>query len=183
MPLEAPDWDAHQARLARREPFADRARRLATAALLSAGEPVLWIEAASRHRRGWRVVQANAAAGRLFDRNERERHELAQMTLFGPASSQAATDVEQARRCCRTTGRPTSRACSRTEPGDRTPARPSVGAQFVDDPRERHRLLVGQQPASGPGPGSATPWTGIDRPKARPRFSNTAAIMREAGCS
>jgi signal transduction histidine kinase len=83
---------------------ADRARRLATAALLAATEPVLWIEAAAGGRHGWRVIWANAAACRLFDRTERELRELPCPTLFGPGSDIAPGALEQslrARRDCR----------------------------------------------------------------------------------
>ena len=76
--------------------LAERARRLATAALLAADEPVLWIEALDGGRRGWRVVWANGSACRLFDRTERELHELPDATLFGPASARAAEQVDAA---------------------------------------------------------------------------------------
>ena len=80
---------------------ADRARRLATAALLAATEPVLWIEAGSG---GWRVVWANAAASTLFDRTDRELRQLPGAAMFGPESDGAAALLEQAllaRRECR----------------------------------------------------------------------------------
>jgi signal transduction histidine kinase len=83
---------------------AERARRLATAALLAASEPVLWIEATPGGQPGWRVIWANATACRLFDRTERELRELPCGTLFGSGSPVAAGSVEQslrARRDCR----------------------------------------------------------------------------------
>jgi signal transduction histidine kinase len=147
LPLDAPDWNAHLACLARREPFADlawvwsdgsgrvrvaidsgmprfdaggrfigyagvsrdagadtatdRARRLATAALLAAAEPVLWIEAGPQHQPGWRVIWANASACKLFDRTERELRDLPTRTLFGPGSVGAHPALEQALRARR----------------------------------------------------------------------------------
>lgn len=79
----------------------DRARRLATAALLAATEPVLWIEAGPMHQPGWRVIWANAAACRLFDRTERELRDLPTRTLFGPGSVGAHPALEQALRARR----------------------------------------------------------------------------------
>jgi len=79
----------------------DRARRLATAALLAAIEPVLWIEAVAGGRNGWRVIWANSAACRLFDRTERELRELPCETLFGPGSDVAAGSVDQSLRARR----------------------------------------------------------------------------------
>ena len=75
---------------------ADRARRLATAALLAASEPVVWIEADSHPTSGWRIIWANAAACQLFDRTERELRELPCRTLFGPDSGGACGSIEQA---------------------------------------------------------------------------------------
>jgi signal transduction histidine kinase len=75
---------------------ADRARRLATAALLAASEPVVWIEADSKPTNGWRIIWANAAACQLFDRTERELRELPCKTLFGPDSGGTAESVGQA---------------------------------------------------------------------------------------
>lgn len=75
---------------------ADRARRLATAALLAASEPVVWIEADSHPTSGWRIIWANAAACQLFDRTERELRELPCATLFGPDSGGACGSIEQA---------------------------------------------------------------------------------------
>ncbi len=141
LPLSGGDWSAHQAELARQEPFvdlawvwcdatgrvrvaidsglprhdadgrfvgytgvsrdagadtvSDRARRLATAALLAAVEPVLWIEAAAGERPGWRVIWANSAACRLFDRTERELAALPCETLFGPDSGAAVGSLDQ----------------------------------------------------------------------------------------
>jgi signal transduction histidine kinase len=77
---------------------ADRARRLATAALLAARDPVLWIEAHARPLQGWRIVWANAAACRLFDRTERELRDLPDRTLFGPHASESAMTID---RCLR----------------------------------------------------------------------------------
>lgn len=74
---------------------ADRARRLASAALLAAHEPVLWIEAPGGTSAGWRIVWANRAALTLFDRSERELRDLPERTLFGPESTDASATIDQ----------------------------------------------------------------------------------------
>jgi signal transduction histidine kinase len=73
-----------------------RARRLATAALLAVGDPVLWIEAAAHT--GWRIVWANAAACQLLGRTDRELRELAEHAMFAPASAAVIAAVDQALR-------------------------------------------------------------------------------------
>ena len=85
------------------EVVADRARRLAVAALLAATEPVLWIEAGPAGTAGWHVIWANAAACRLFDRTERELRQLPCRTLFGPDSQGAPAGLELALRARRET--------------------------------------------------------------------------------
>ena len=83
------------------ETVADRARRIAVAALLAATEPVLWIEAGAHAGEGWRVIWANASACRLFDRTERELRQLPCRTLFGPDSQGAAAGLESSLRARR----------------------------------------------------------------------------------
>ena len=85
------------------EVVAERARRLATAALLAATEPVVWIEAGAGVAGGWQVIWANAAACRLFDRTERELRQLPSRTLFGPDSQGAPAGLEMALRARRET--------------------------------------------------------------------------------
>ncbi len=85
------------------EIVAERARRLATAALLAATEPVLWIEAGAGGTAGWQVIWANAAACRLFDRTERELRQLPCRTLFGQDSQGAPAGLELALRARRET--------------------------------------------------------------------------------
>ena len=80
------------------ETVADRARRLAMAALLAAAEPVVWIEAGTGSAPGWHVIWANAAACRLFDRTERELRQVPCRALFGPDSQAAASSLEQSLR-------------------------------------------------------------------------------------
>lgn len=80
------------------ERIADRSRRLALASLLAATEPVLWIEAGPSGGDRWRVVWANAAACRLFDRTERELCELPCATLLGPDSQTVVAGVDAALR-------------------------------------------------------------------------------------
>jgi signal transduction histidine kinase len=80
---------------------AERARRLAVAALLAAAEPVVWIEAGPATAGGWHVIWANASACRLFDRDERELRQLAPRTMFGPDSQGAPAGIEQALRARR----------------------------------------------------------------------------------
>ena len=80
------------------ETVADRARRLAVAALLSAAEPVVWIEAGTGTPADWHVIWANAAACRLFDRTERELRQVPCRALFGPDSQAAAAGLEQSLR-------------------------------------------------------------------------------------
>jgi signal transduction histidine kinase len=72
---------------------ADRARRLATSALLVSAQPVLWIEALAAG--GWRVIWANAAACSLFDRSERELLERPQSTLFSAQAVSVPDAIEQ----------------------------------------------------------------------------------------
>jgi len=76
----------------------DRARRLATAALMAARDPVLWVEAPAGQPSGWRIVWANRAALALLDRTERELRELPDRTLFAPGSTEAAVAVDRALR-------------------------------------------------------------------------------------
>ncbi len=80
------------------EVVTDRSRRLATAALLAASEPVLWIEAGATEDVNWRVIWANSAACRLLDRSERELRDLPCATLFGPSSPSAAAVLNNALR-------------------------------------------------------------------------------------
>jgi signal transduction histidine kinase len=83
------------------ETVADRARRLAMAALLAAAEPVVWIEAGTGSPPGWHIIWANAAACRLFDRTERELRQVPCRALFGPDSQAAASSLEQSLRARR----------------------------------------------------------------------------------
>lgn len=80
------------------ETVADRARRLALAALLAAAEPVVWIEAGAGPGSAWHVIWANAAACRLFDRTERELRQVPCRALFGLDSQAAAASLEQSLR-------------------------------------------------------------------------------------
>jgi len=83
------------------ETVADRARRLAVAALLAAAEPVVWIEAGTGSTPDWHVIWANAAACRLFDRTERELRQVPCRALFGPDSQSAVAGLEQSLRARR----------------------------------------------------------------------------------
>ncbi|MEI7447713.1 MAG: ATP-binding protein [Burkholderiales bacterium] len=85
------------------ETVAERARRLAVAALLAASEPVVWIEASPGPAGGWQVIWANAAACRLFDRTERELRQLPCRTLFGAGSQGAVGGLDAALRARRET--------------------------------------------------------------------------------
>jgi len=76
----------------------ERCRRLATAALLAAREPVAWIEALTTASGGWRVIWANAAACHLFDRTERELLDLPDRMVFSSGSGDANRVIESALR-------------------------------------------------------------------------------------
>lgn len=80
-------------REASQQVVADRARRLATSALLASSQPVLWIEAQTGG--GWRVIWANATACSLFDRSERELRERPESTLFAAQALSVPDAIEQ----------------------------------------------------------------------------------------